>query len=550
MKRFFLLSIVWLSLVPALQAIEPPSNFNYEHLRSLPILDDGRYKPLDSYAGKMMDLITGRWKFHGHEPSAMLAFILADPAWTQIEMIRIDYHPLKQEIGLDLSRHYYSYEELQANAPLSGWMSRVQQKSMSGLAFTKIESAVAKIMNQMNDLLELESGSALTIVPPPGENDDDGWLAINESWGYPEETETKIKAAYESMLEAVRTENAEDFETHSATLKHLLTNLNPKLSIPFENIDMEVFYNQFRPFMKAWICCLLAFLIFLLSFHITRPVVYWTAFAFMLAGFTLSAYGLLLRALIAGWVPVTNMYESMVFVGWGILGFALVFEGLYRRRWFAAVGSALGVGMLILADFLPFDSNIEPLVPVLRSNYWLILHVLTITLSYSAFALAMGLAHINLALYFFGRQWKDLLNDMSLFVYWILQVGTVFLAAGTILGGVWAAESWGRFWGWDPKETWALICFLGYMAILHARRSGWLRDFGTAVCSIFGFWLVLMTWYGVNFVLGTGLHSYGFGSGGEPFVIAYLIGETLFVIAVFIKYNSMNQIASEESGAG
>ena len=123
-----------------------------------------------------------------------------------------------------------------------------------------------------------------------------------------------------------------------------------------------------------------------------------------------------------------------------------------------------------------------------------------------------------------------------MFLYRVLQVGIVLLAAGTIFGGVWAAESWGRFWGWDPKETWALISLLGYLAILHARYTGWLRNIGTAVSSILGFWLILMTWYGVNFVLGTGLHSYGFGAGGGWYVLGFLLFESFFLIAFAARY--------------
>ena len=108
-------------------------------------------------------------------------------------------------------------------------------------------------------------------------------------------------------------------------------------------------------------------------------------------------------------------------------------------------------------------------------------------------------------------------------------MGVILLAAGTILGGVWANESWGRFWGWDPKETWALISLLGYLALLHARFIGWVKDFGLAVGAVLCFMLIVMTWYGVNFVLGRGLHSYGFGAGGGQWITLYLIAEFVYL---------------------
>ena len=148
----------------------------------------------------------------------------------------------------------------------------------------------------------------------------------------------------------------------------------------------------------------------------------------------------------------------------------------------------------------------------------------------------MAIGHLNLGLYFFAPQRAALLKTFSLFLYRALQVGTLFLAVGTMLGGVWASYSWGRFWGWDPKETWALIALLGYLAILHGRMVGWFKDFGTAVGSLLGFLLVLMAWYGVNFVLGTGLHSYGFGSGGYAYVGGFVAFEVLVIVGALMRY--------------
>jgi len=240
--------------------------------------------------------------------------------------------------------------------------------------------------------------------------------------------------------------------------------------------------------------------------------------------------------LISGRPPVTNMYESVIFVSWGAVLFALAFEAAYRVRYFAACASGLSVLLLILADSLPIlDGSIEPLVPVLRDNMWLTVHVLTITLGYAAFFLGVALGHLNLALYFFAPGRRELLRTMSLFLYRSLQAGTLFLAAGTLLGGVWASYSWGRFWGWDPKETWALIALLTYLAILHGRFLGWIRDFGLAVGALLGGLTVLMAWYGVNFILGTGLHSYGFGSGGYAYVGGFVAFEVAVIAAAFFR---------------
>ena len=151
----------------------------------------------------------------------------------------------------------------------------------------------------------------------------------------------------------------------------------------------------------------------------------------------------------------------------------------------------------ILADTqtLALDRSINPLVPVLRDNFWLTTHVLSITLSYAAFALALGIGHIAL-----GKVIRGVTPVSSLYnyLYRTLQVGVLLLATGTILGGVWANYSWGRFWDWDPKETWALITLLGYLIVLHGRIAGKWAGFGMAAGSVLAFQGVLMAWYGVT----------------------------------------------------
>ena len=131
-----------------------------------------------------------------------------------------------------------------------------------------------------------------------------------------------------------------------------------------------------------------------------------------------------------------------------------------------------------------------------------------------------------------GKRYQAACGEVQFFIYRAMQIGVLLLATGTILGGVWANYSWGRFWGWDPKETWALITLLCYLALLHGRLAGWWKGFGLSVGSVACFLSVLMSWYGVNFVLGKGLHSYGFGTGGFSYVAAFALFEALFVVFV------------------
>ncbi|MEO1133572.1 MAG: cytochrome c biogenesis protein CcsA [Cyanobacteria bacterium J06639_1] len=216
----------------------------------------------------------------------------------------------------------------------------------------------------------------------------------------------------------------------------------------------------------------------------------------------------------------------------------MAFELRTRARYYLLAAAPLAISALILADSLPavLDASIQPLVPVLRDNFWLSIHVPTITLSYACFALAMGLGHIILGHYLFAPGQTRRLQTLSKLNYSVLQVGVLLLAAGIILGGIWAHFSWGRFWGWDPKETWAAIALLCYLAPLHGRFVGWVDRFGMAVASVVSFNAVLMAWYGVNFVLGQGLHSYGFGTGGSSWIAATVGLDLVFVAVTALRY--------------
>ncbi len=232
------------------------------------------------------------------------------------------------------------------------------------------------------------------------------------------------------------------------------------------------------------------------------------------------------------------MFESVIWVTWGAVLFSLLIFLAYRNAVIPTAATVFAIAGLVLADNLPLilDPSINPLEPVLRSNYWLTIHVLTITMSYAAFALSLCLGNYVLGNYLFRPHSTKLIQQFSLYMYRAMQIGVVLLAAGTILGGVWADYSWGRFWGWDPKEVWALVALLLYLAVLHGRFTGWLKGFGFATTTVVSFLGVLMAWYGVNFVLGAGLHSYGFGTGGLGYVVAFILAQLGFICAAYLSY--------------
>jgi ABC-type transport system involved in cytochrome c biogenesis permease subunit len=231
---------------------------------------------------------------------------------------------------------------------------------------------------------------------------------------------------------------------------------------------------------------------------------------------------------IAARAPVTNMYESVVFVGLGTALSGLIFRLVYRKNYVLIDATAVSTLALVLADTC-FDPSIQPLTPVLRSNFWLVIHVMTIMLSYAAFARAWLVGNITLGCRLTSRPNWDAIAVLNKLTYQLLQAGVLLLILGTFLGAWWADYSWGRFWGWDPKEVWALVTLLLYLALLHARLVGWVGDLRLAAYAALCFTSILMAWYGVNYVLASGLHSYGFGGGGQGYVLAAVILQLIYV---------------------
>jgi cytochrome c-type biogenesis protein CcsB len=351
-----------------------------------------------------------------------------------------------------------------------------------------------------------------------------------KSQPFPAEAAKRALSAFDAVAAAYRASDSAQFDYASQNFFKTIADVSNQYTgghYPgVDTIDTEMSLNKVEPFKWAWISMLLATILFALALQLESKWAYWLAFLpfFVSMGFQLFAY--YCRCSISGRPPVSNMYETVVFVSSMAAVFALILECFYRSKVIILSGSLISTLGLIMADQLPvghgFDSKIQPLVPVLRSNYWLIIHVMTIVASYAAGALAWTIGNISLVMYWFNSDRKDLLRTMANFCYAAIKFAVLLLGVGTFLGGIWAAESWGRFWGWDPKETWAFIALVAYIIPLHARYIGWVRDFGMAVASVVCFSAIVMSWYGVNFVLAAGLHSYGMGDGG-PWTI-FLLG--------------------------
>lgn len=298
-------------------------------------------------------------------------------------------------------------------------------------------------------------------------------------------------------------------------------------------LKAESLYHKW-PLVEA---AALGYLLALLSFAAgsSFPSLKKVGIAFASIGFLFHTALLLLRCYILQRPPVSNMFETVIYVPW--IALLLGFFYYLRKKLLAMLiaGTCTGLILLIILKVSKLDARLDNVQAVLDSQYWLIVHVLMVVGSYGAFIMAGVLAHLYLARRFLIKGDAGILPSLATGILHALYIGLSLLIAGTLLGGVWAAESWGRFWDWDPKESWAFISICTYLIIVHAYSFGRCSDKGLAIGAIFGLMAISFTWYGVNYMLGMGLHSYGFGHGGQSYYLSYIALECMFLAAVLIS---------------
>jgi len=517
---------------------------DFSVLAKIPVQDGGRVKPLDTFARESVRMVTGREQFEGRPSLDTLMQWISEPApWDTKECVLVENLGLKDMLGIPKDQKRAMPVSLVHNEGFISYANACYEKQMKKMPLNAVDKEAIEVFGRLQRLEDIESGVALTLIPLPDPATarwaslDDFRQAYQRDGSKMPDAAKEVLSSFAQLMISFKSGNTSDFSSACVGFSQILRQIGAKDEPAPGKMTLEVQYNTVKPFRWAWIVQLCAFLLMGLSVMLGVRALYWPGFACFVGGILLSAYGFTMRCLIAGRPPVSNMYESLIWVTFGMTVFALIFELIYKNRQFAIAGSVLAVIGFVLADNVPtvMDPSIQPLEPVLRSNFWLTIHVLTITLSYAAFLLSLGIGHVCLwTLWAHGKD-PDRLKRQTRLLYRVVQVGVVLLAAGTILGGVWANYSWGRFWGWDPKETWALIALLGYVAILHGRLSGWLKDTGFTIGVVSAFLGVLMAWYGVNFILGVGLHSYGFSKGGLPYVTAFVAVEVLLVTIVGLK---------------
>ncbi len=523
------------------------SSLDFKQWGLLAVQDGGRRKPVDTFAREALIKITGRstYKSPGGKRwqanDFVLSALLETRDWKNEPMVLVSLGKLVEQLGLDKTQRRFSFAQLTALPELNRLANEAHDLRKAEKSLDRVQKEVLNVSERLSLLTRIMDGSAFLVIPAP-EKVTDAWVVPPEYTSfYNAEQFAPVQTQLQGFANAYVKADGFAFARGAQQLREAIRALSPKIYPTEKQLRLEYFYNHFEGFYRAAWCYGIALVLLGIAYARGKAGMLRNAGVVLtIVGLLFHASAIVMRCMIAGRPPVTNMYESIIWVSFAVTFFGMIFFARYRATVYLVAAVPVSFIALLLVHQMPIamPSSIDPLVPVLRDNFWLTIHVLTITMSYAAFALAMGFGHILLWRYVRNPAAARADQPMHFWLYRVLQLGVLLLAAGTILGGVWANYSWGRFWGWDPKETWALIALLCYILTLHGRLAGWWTQFGLVVASVVCFLAVLMAWYGVNFVLGKGLHSYGFGIGGETYVATFVIADLLFVAFAIMRHRA------------
>ncbi len=320
-------------------------------------------------------------------------------------------------------------------------------------------------------------------------------------------------------------------------------------------IKMEYNYYKADWFLKAMVLFLLASLtaiaMWFMGNSLPGKIFYWSTAGLTAVATVCCVWAIVVRCLIMHRPPIGNLYDTIIFIATTVALLALISEWMTRRRFALGVGPILGLALIILArryEVGDAADHMDPLVAVLDSNYWLTTHVITITLGYAAGLLSafLSAAYILMRGLNLDKGSKDARRMLTRVVYGMLCLTLLLSLVGTVLGGIWANDSWGRFWGWDPKENGALMIVIWTLVILHARLGGYIKEWGIHVASVFTAVVVTFSWWHVNF-LGVGLHNYGFTTGKDAIWGFYFRILLLILIGLFCAFLNLVHKMQEKS---
>ncbi|HEU5071323.1 MAG TPA: cytochrome c biogenesis protein CcsA [Verrucomicrobiae bacterium] len=614
MKKFLPWLVVGVFAAWVLAGLLPSTEktFHTREFGQLPVLRDGRIQPLDSVARNSLRQLRNRQSVlleNGKSMSAtawLMETLMKPEAADDLKVFRIDNDEVKSLLKLPVGEKYFSFNQLRPNYnELSKEGQRIDQidsKHRTAFENQTIKLYSATMLYQRlkvslkpagtddfaAELKDYEAaigpGAAAVSAQQQGKSYDTnafdtivGFLSdYNRAAQFatglfvpptnPAHTHQDWKTMGAVLMDAVRGEplppavgayaamvssyrHNQPVEFNQALAKYRLW-LDEKMPAEVRKGRQEYAFNFFDPFYKATVIYVVALLAALAFWFTWGEWLRKSAFNLVVLAWVLHTIGLAARMYLERRPPVTNLYSSAVFIGWGSVILGMVLERIYRDGIGCVVAAIVGFVTQVIALNLAINGDtMEMMRAVLDSNFWLATHVVTVTLGYSAMFVAGLLAIIYVIRGVFTSSLKRATADgLSRMIYGIVCFATLFSFVGTVLGGIWADQSWGRFWGWDPKENGALLIVIWCAVILHARWGGLVRERGVAVLAILGNIITSWSWFGVN-MLGVGLHSYGFMDSAFKWLVLFVASQLALVAVGLVPLKMWKSFQEEADDA-
>ncbi len=540
--------------MPAFSQMVPPKEvakeFGYLWVQD----KGGRYEPMNTLSSEVVRKITKKAKYKEYTPDQVLLGLMLYPdVWQNQPLFKINNAELHRIIGY--KGDLVSFNDLMgpggSNYLLSELVNEAYSKPVAQQ--TDLDKEVIKLDDRVNAMFLVQSGGLVTIFPDP-DLENHKWISVSEALADQMKPESdSMSTVFLRYLTSVR---AGDYATAQSRLLMLSKNqlLNESLLPSHSRKKLEIIYNRINVFPRlakfyGLFGVLMMFFQFMLVFRPRKLFRYLfnIGIIHLAVAFVLHTLVLAARWYISGHAPMSNGYESMIFVSWVTLLAGLIFV---RKSGYVMGLTGILAGLaLMVAGMSNMNPEITNLVPVLKSP-WLAIHVAVIMAGYGFLGLASIMGLLNVVLYASLTpsnkvKLKEVINQVTNVNHMTLIVGLYFMTAGVFLGGVWANESWGRYWGWDPKETWALITVLVYAFVTHMHRIPGMRGtFAYNMASFVSYSSVMMTYFGVNYFLG-GMHSYASGSAFKVPVAVYVSIAVLTALSLF-AYRQQGKMLPEE----
>ena len=503
----------------------------------IPLQDEGRIKPLDTFARNHLLAFYGKRSIKELDMGAtdwIINLILNPENGRDQKIFNIRNPEVASSLFLDwTNEHKYSFNQITPGlSEQSSMLEMIDQKDASDR--TVYEKQLYEISRNLLRFEEISYLKALKFIPPSNNSESGEWLSPFDFIlkGIPaNENQEAILNSLQMYLANRLAGN--DLEMSSALNRYeMALSTFQGINVKVDNLKKETWMNRVNLFYISLGLYLLSFIFLSISWMIKPILLNRVAYLLLISGTVIHGYGIFLRMQIMERPPVTTLYESVIFVSLIIMALAVLLEYFRKDGLGIFVGSVSGsvlhyVGFSYAAD----GDTLGMLVAVLNSNFWLATHVTTITIGYGASLMAGCVGHLYLIQEIRGvnsASLKSIFNNL----FGITLLALFFTLFGTILGGIWADQSWGRFWGWDPKENGALLIVLWQLMMIHMRLSGLAKPKEFALGMALNNIIVALAWFGVN-LLQVGLHSYGFDDGVARNLFMFIGFEIIFCLGTY-----------------